>query len=72
MSSVHSALPNHNMSTPWFPESATIPYAPGTQGKISAAKSAFVLLEPVLTAMQHGFADAFVYMAGQAPSMQIP
>ncbi|PWA76017.1 Arf GTPase activating protein [Artemisia annua] len=47
MSSVHSALPNHNMSTPWFPESATIQYAPATQ-------------------------DAFVYMAGQAPSMQIP
>ncbi|GKD90610.1 hypothetical protein Tco_1366117, partial [Tanacetum coccineum] len=47
MSSVHSALPNHNMSTPWFPESATISYSPGTQ-------------------------DALVYMAGQAPSMQIP
>nr|GEU47181.1 probable ADP-ribosylation factor GTPase-activating protein AGD14 isoform X1 [Tanacetum cinerariifolium] len=47
MSSVHSALPNHNMSTPWFSESATMPYAPGTQ-------------------------DALVYLAGQAPSMQIP
>ncbi|GJU40698.1 probable ADP-ribosylation factor GTPase-activating protein AGD14 isoform X1 [Tanacetum coccineum] len=73
MSSVHSALPNHNMSTPWFPESATIPYAPGTKGKISTAKSAFVvILESILTAMQHGFADALVYLAGQAPSMQIP
>ncbi|GJX72140.1 hypothetical protein Tco_0309311 [Tanacetum coccineum] len=54
ISSVHYALPNHNVSTPWFSESETIPYV------------------PVLTAMQHGFAAAFVYLAGQAPSVQIP
>ncbi|GJV87796.1 60S ribosomal protein L13a-4-like protein [Tanacetum coccineum] len=52
--SVHYALPNHNVSTPWFSESETIPYV------------------PVLTAMQHVFAAAFVYLAGQAPSVQIP
>ncbi|GJT95020.1 putative RNA-directed DNA polymerase [Tanacetum coccineum] len=44
MSSVHSALENHNVSTPWLSESATIAYAPGTQGKISTAKSPFVVL----------------------------
>ncbi|KAD3068400.1 hypothetical protein R6Q59_017590 [Mikania micrantha] len=29
MSSVQSALPNHNMSTPWFPDNAAIPFTPG-------------------------------------------
>ncbi|KAI3772723.1 hypothetical protein L6452_03916 [Arctium lappa] len=28
MSSLQSAMPNHSISTPWFPESAAIPYAP--------------------------------------------
>ncbi|XP_024966993.1 probable ADP-ribosylation factor GTPase-activating protein AGD14 isoform X2 [Cynara cardunculus var. scolymus] len=47
MSSLQSAIPNHSISTPWFPESAAIPYTPGKSQ------------------------DALVYLAGQAPSMQI-
>lgn len=47
MSSLQSAMPNHSISTPWFPESAAIPYTPGKSP------------------------EALVYMAGQAPSMQI-
>ncbi|GJV23525.1 hypothetical protein Tco_1376220 [Tanacetum coccineum] len=70
---VHSALPNHIMSICWFLRSATISYAYATtQGKLSTAKSAIVvLLEPVLAAMKHGFAGALVYLADEAPSMQM-
>ncbi|KAK9055551.1 hypothetical protein SSX86_026635 [Deinandra increscens subsp. villosa] len=48
MSSLQSTLPNHNMSMPWFPDSAAQPFTPGKSQ------------------------EALVFLAGQAPSMQIP
>lgn len=75
MSYLQSALPNHDMPSPWFLESAAIPFTTGnSQGKISIDKSVSIsLFECIIVfILQYDSADALLFIAGQAPSMQIP
>ncbi|GJX30159.1 hypothetical protein Tco_0238238 [Tanacetum coccineum] len=56
ISSVHYALPNHNVSTPWFSKSETIPYVPGRQ-------AAFVYLAGSIPNNSYDTANVFKWLS---------